>query len=261
MNISLPSIKGSLKKYVPFLLQAHEQNLNEADTAQRLVKIFEEVLGYDPMSEISREALIKSKYVDFAIKVDGAVKFLVEIKAAGVELRDRHTDQARSYAAEGNIPWVLLTNGTTWIFYHLTFTEGIELDRAFSTSLLDDTGEQVCEYLGLLHRESIRKGLHEVFWQRRSALSPSSLGRALFNESVIGMIRRGIRKEEGISVDEESLVTALKDLFSADAREQIGPVKIRHRRRKKAGGPNLLPDVNPSQPAIEGIENPPKEKV
>lgn len=45
-------IRRSLKKFVPHLLAARDENLNEADTVQRLVKFFEDVLGYDAMSEI-----------------------------------------------------------------------------------------------------------------------------------------------------------------------------------------------------------------
>jgi len=104
-------IRRPLKKFLPHLLKAQEESLNEADTIQRLVKVFEEVLGYDAMTEITREKQVKDKYVDIAIKIDGAVRLLVEAKAAGTTLRDRHIEQAERYAAEGNIRWVLLTNG------------------------------------------------------------------------------------------------------------------------------------------------------
>lgn len=53
---------------------------------------------------------LKDKYVDLAVKIDGTVKFLIEAKSAGTELRDRHIEQAERYAAENNIRWVLLTN-------------------------------------------------------------------------------------------------------------------------------------------------------
>jgi hypothetical protein len=45
----------SAKKYLPHLLKAQDDNLNEADTVQRIVKVFEDVLGYDALSEITRE--------------------------------------------------------------------------------------------------------------------------------------------------------------------------------------------------------------
>lgn len=230
-------IRRPLKKFVPHLLKAKEDNLNEADTIQRLVKFFEEILGYDVMTEITREKQVKEKYVDLAIKIDGSIKFLVEAKAAGTVLRDRHIEQAERYAAEGNIRWVLLTNGVAWNLYHLSFEEGIEYERVFVVDLGSDPIEKAAELLGLLHRQSIRKGEHEKFWQRYAALSPESIGKALFTDEVLRFIRREIRRGEGMLIDEEDLASAIHTMFSAEARERIGPLRIRRRKRPKTAKP------------------------
>jgi hypothetical protein len=161
-------IRKPLKKFLPHLLQAAQDNLNEADTVQRLIKVFEDVLGYDALSEISREASVKDKFVDVALKIDGATRVLVEAKSASTTLRDRHIEQAQSYAANANVRWVLLTNGVTWNLYHLTFDEGIEATLAFSIDLsggeLDD---RASEMLGLLHRHSVKKGQLDAYWDHR----------------------------------------------------------------------------------------------
>lgn len=229
---SCPSIRASLKKVLPYLLQAQQENLNEADTVRRVVKVFEDVLGYDGMTEISRESLIKGKYADVAVKLDGATRILVEVKSAGTVLRERHTDQARAYAAEGNVAWVVLSNGVVWNLYHLTFEEGIDYDLVFSVDLSGEAFETSADTLALLHRDSIRKNLHEELWKARSALSAQSLGRALFTEGVVRLLRREIRRTQGISIDEDRLVAALRDLFSVEAREQMGPIKVRKARRR-----------------------------
>jgi predicted type IV restriction endonuclease len=242
-----PSIRAAFRKLAPFLIQAAEQNLNEADTVRRIVKVFEDALGYDGMTEISRESLIKGKYVDLAVKIEGVTKVLVEVKAAGTPLRDRHIDQARGYAAEGNIRWVVLTNCTHWNLYHLTFEEGIEHDLVWEVDLNAQTPDEVAEVLAILHRESIKRGLHDQLWMKKSALGPQSLGRALFTEAVIRLIRREIRRSEGISIAEEDLVLAIKSLFSADAREQMGPVKVRRRKRKRAVA-GVPEETEPPQP-------------
>lgn len=80
-------IQKPLKKFLPHLLKAREDNLNEADTLLRIIKVFEEVLDYDPMAEITREAQVRDKYVDLAIKLDGTVRLLVEAKSAATVLR------------------------------------------------------------------------------------------------------------------------------------------------------------------------------
>jgi len=222
-------VRKPLKKFIPHLVAARDQNLNEADIVVRLIKVLEDVLGYDGLSEITREMNLKDKYVDLAVKVDGTVKFLIEAKSAGTELRDRHIEQAERYAAENNIRWVLLTNGIVWNLYHLTFEEGIEYARAFSIDITTDL-DQCAECLGLLHRTSVRKNGLDDFWAHRVALGPASIGRALFHENTLRLMRREVRKREGLAIDEEDLAKALHDMLSIESREVIGPLKIRRQR-------------------------------
>lgn len=225
-------IRRALKKFLPHLLQAKKDNLNEADTVQRIIKVFEDVLEYSALTEITRESNIKDKYVDLAIKLDGTIRLLVEAKSAGTALRDRHIEQAERYAAEGNYRWVILTNGTAWNLYHLTFEEGIEYERLFAIDLsIDETLDTSVECLALLHRQYVRKGDLDDHWARRAAMNPASLSKALFSEEVLRVLRRDIRKREGLLVDEEDLATALHDMMSTEARELIGPVRIRRRRK------------------------------
>lgn len=246
-------IQKPLKKFLPHLLKAREDNLNEADTLLRIIKVFELVLDYDPMAEISREAQVRDKYVDLAIKLDGTVRLLVEAKSAATVLRDRHIDQAQHYAAEGNIRWVILTNGVVWNLYHLSFEEGVEYIRAFTIDLSTDPIDKAAELLGLLHRQAVKKGLLDEYWEHRAALNPESIGRALFTEETLKFIRREIRRREGILIDQEDLGNAIHDMLSTEAREQIGPLKIRRRAKSRArpvsaGGPGSTGSENDSSP-------------
>ena len=242
-------IQRPLKKFLPHLLKAKEDNLNEADTLLRIIKVFEEILDYDPMSEITREAQIRDKYVDLAIKIDGTVKLLVEAKSAATTLRDRHIDQAQHYAAEGNIKWVLLTNGVEWNLSHLSFDEGVEYVRAFSFDLSVDPIEKAAELLCLLHRQSIKKGQLEEYWEHRAALSAESIGRALFTEQALKFIRREIRRREGLLIDQEDLAKAIHEMLSTEAREQIGPLKIRKRPKARAKATETDRPAAPEVPA------------
>lgn len=151
-------IRKPLRKFLPHLVKAREDNLNEADTVQRIIKVFEDVLGYDPLTEITRESQVKDKYVDIAIKIEGNIRLLVEAKSAATVLRDRHIEQAQHYAAQANIPWVLLTNGLVWNLYHLSFEEGIDYVRVFAVDLAEDDIDKAADCLSLLHRQSIKKG-------------------------------------------------------------------------------------------------------
>lgn len=228
-------VKKSLKKYVPHLLKAQEDNLNEADTVQRLIKVFEEVFGYDLMTEISREAHMKNKYVDIALKIDGTIKLLVEVKAAGETLRDRHIEQAQNYASNNNYRWVLLTNGVVWNLYHLTFEEGIESEQVFSVDLSEEEHFSAsAERLSIIHKLSIKKGELEQYWERSTALGPKQIHKALFNEQILGLIRREIRRQSGVLIDIEDLAAAIYAMLTQEAQVQIGPMKVIKRKVKKA---------------------------
>ena len=230
-------IRKGLKKFSPHFVQARDGGMNEADTVQRLCKFFEDVLGYDALDDISREANLKSKYVDVCLKVDGRVRLLVEAKAAGNQLRDRHIEQAQTYASQNNYRWVLLTNGVDWQLYHLTFEEGIEYERAFVVSLENEDGfEEAAQKLALLHKQAIKRGELEEFWEKATALGPESIGKALFTDTVLRVIRREIRRDTKLLIDPEDLAKSLHEMFSAETREQIGPLRVRKRRRVSRKG-------------------------
>lgn len=243
----MADIRRDLKRITPHLLRAAEENLNEADTVQRIVKVFEDVLGYDALSEVSREASVKDRFVDLALKIDGIVRLLVEAKSAATVLRDRHIEQALNYAANGNIRWVLLTNGVQWNLYHVTFEEGIESVLAFSTGVSD---ERCPELLGLLHRKSIARGELDKYWEHKSALSAASIARAVFCEDTLRFIRREIRRHEDVIVDEEDLANAIHEMLSAETREAVGPVKIRRKRQRRArnSDSSAPPTATPASP-------------
>src|ERR1700722_6158578 len=119
------NIAPKLRKYLPYLLKAREETLCEADTSQRICKVLDDVLGYDPMVDISKEVQIKQfTYADIVIKIDGMTKFLIEVKAASVQLHERHVDQAEGYASKEGIQFVLVTNGIEWKLYHLEIESG-----------------------------------------------------------------------------------------------------------------------------------------
>lgn len=241
-------IKRPLRKMVPYLLQAKEQNMNEADTVRRVTKVLEDVLGYDPLVEISREAQLKGKYLDLLIKVNDVAKFIVEVKRAGIKLRDRHIDQAYTYASTNNLPWILLTNGVVWNLYHLTFEEGIEYERAFSVDFSKLDLDAASDKLVLLHRENVRKGGLESYWECQIALSWPSIAKALFQEDVLRRIRREIRHTAGILIDTEDLSERLREMMSPEVRETIGQVRVRKKsRRKKIRGQTR--DKSVSEPA------------
>jgi len=252
--------RPALKKYQNVMLAAKEQNVNEADMVLRLVKMFEDVFGYDAFKEVTREAQLRDKYVDLMLKIDGVPRLLIEVKAPAVALRDRQIEQAQNYASRNNFQWVLLTNGVEWNLYHLTFSEGIEYERAFHIDFSEDDLAKCATTLDVLHRKSLGKGGLDDFWACQVALSPTSISKALFREDVLNAIRRNVKKETGRAMEIEDLAESIRKMFSQETRELIGPIKIRSTPSPKpvAKKPVVEQCVAPAEPEpVVDVAEPP----
>jgi hypothetical protein len=116
--------------------------------------------------------------------------------------------------------------------------------------------ERVAEILGLLHRNSVKAGLHEDYWKQHAALSAESIGKAIFAEDVVLFIRREIRRREGLLIDAEELVGAIHSLFTPEVQQQIGPPKIRLKRAAKHNNKVQPGDVAPATVVPSDTEPP-----
>lgn len=223
-------IKSGLKRYARVFKEASGKNLNEADTVLRLTRFFEEVLGYDPFNEITREQAIKGTFVDIALKADGEIRILVEAKAAGVSLREGHTQQAQNYAANRGIPWVLLTNGSRFILYRIQLDGAIEATEVFDVDIVNGSPDRVAERLAMIHRKAIRKGADlEKFYQLQRTLSPEMILKALSSEAVVTTLCRELRTMTGTRAPEEDVFAALKSLLKESA--LLADLRIRRKPR------------------------------
>ncbi|MBM4076860.1 MAG: restriction endonuclease subunit R, partial [Planctomycetes bacterium] len=104
-------IASELKRFQPILSSAKARDVNESDTVTIVVDLLQYIFGYDKYSEITSEHSIRSTFCDLAIKINGSLALLIEVKSIGTELKDNHIKQAVDYGANQGIDWVVLTNG------------------------------------------------------------------------------------------------------------------------------------------------------
>src|SRR3954451_14633319 len=102
-------IAAGIKKFQPVLSSAKSRDIGESDTVVIVTDMLQEVFGYDKYNEITSEHSIKGTFVDLAIKLDGTLVLLLEIKAIGLDLKDGYVKQAVDYAANQGVDWVVLT--------------------------------------------------------------------------------------------------------------------------------------------------------
>jgi hypothetical protein len=78
-----------------------EDALNTGGIGDMLADVF----GYDKYFEVTSEYAIRGTYCDLAIKLDGKLTTLIEVKAVGIDLKEQHIKQAVDYAANQGVDW------------------------------------------------------------------------------------------------------------------------------------------------------------
>ena len=104
---SLERIRTEIKKYQSVTTSLRERDVSEADTVTVVKDMLADVFGYDKYLELTGEQQIRGTYCDLAVKIDSKIKFLVEVKAAGVDLNDSHLRQVVDYGAKATKPRML----------------------------------------------------------------------------------------------------------------------------------------------------------
>jgi hypothetical protein len=189
-------VSTGLKKFQPLLEDARKRDLNESDTVTLVVDVLNEVFGYEKYGEITSEHSIRSTFCDLAIKLDGDLVVLIEVKAIGLDLKENHIRQAVDYAANQGCEWVVLTNGVLWQAYQVAFTKPIEAELVLDLNLLalnHRKGDDV-ELMALLSREAWQKSRLDDYATQKQALSRFTIAATILSEPCLQVIRRELRR-------------------------------------------------------------------
>lgn len=191
---------------------AKARDVGEADTVTIIKDILTDVFGYDKYTELTSEVAIRGTYCDLAIKIDGAIRMLIEIKAIGIELKDQHVKQAIDYASNQGIDWVILTNGISWRVYHLIFSKPIDQDLIVNIDFLNlnARNESDLDLLYLWCKEGWQRSVLDEYKTQKQALSRFFIGAMLQTTPVLEIIRRELRR---ISPDVRIDLDQLKDVL------------------------------------------------
>ena len=207
-------IAAGLKQFQPILAAAKSRDVNESDTALLVTDMLQAIFGYDKYAEVTSEHMIRNTFCDLAIKLDGHLAVLIEVKAIGLELKDQFVKQAVDYAANQGCEWVALTSGTIWRVYRVTFGKPIENELVVELDLLalNHRNSEHIEQLSLLSKEGWQKARLGDYHAQRQALSRFTLGALILSEPVLDALRREVRRlSPEVRVESEGLIPVLRD--------------------------------------------------
>lgn len=224
-----------LKRYQPILAAARTRDVGEADTVTIIKDMLGDVFGYDKYADVTSEHAIRGTFCDLAIRIDGRLETLIEVKAVGLELKDAHVKQAIDYAANQGVDWVLLTNGITWRVYHVVFAKPIEQELVLELDIcaLSPRSESDLELIYLWCKEGWQRSMLGEYHTQRQALSRFFVGAMLQTDSVLEVIRRELRR---VSPDVRIDTAQIKDVLTNEVmkREVLEGEKADEARKKVA---------------------------
>lgn len=206
-------ISAGLKRFQPILTSARSRDVNESDTVVIVTDLLQYVFGYDKYAEITSEHMIRGTFCDLAVKLEGTMAFLIEVKAIGLELKEQHVKQAVDYAANQGCEWVALTNGAIWKVYRVTFAKPIQHELVVDLDLLtlNHRNSEHIELLGLLAKEGWQKAQLGEYHSQKQALSRFTLAALVLSDPVLDVLRREIRRlSPDVRVETEEIKRALE---------------------------------------------------
>ena len=238
-----------LSKHIgPFqriLKDAKRRDVNESNTVTIVTDMLADVFGWDKYAEVTSEQAIRGTFCDLAVKVDGSIQYLIEVKAVGIELKDNHLRQAVSYGANQGVPWVVLTNGIEWQVYRIAFEKPVSHELVLEFDFLELSARKRDDHklLFLLCRSGVTKDAIKRYHERAQIVNRFVIAALVQSEPILNTLRRELKRiapESKVTVNE--IEALLPDVLKRDvlegeavakAKRQVGRAAKKSLRKKR----------------------------
>lgn len=252
-------VTSRLKAFQQIAGGARERDVSEADTVTIVKDVLADLLGYDKYVELTSEQQIRGTFCDLAVRLDGKIKFLIEVKSAGTDLNTSHLRQAVNYGANQGIEWVILTNAVDWRVFRIRFTQPIDHEEVTSFRLVDLSPRRDDDLakLMLLAREGQAVDAMNAFHANAQVLNRFVIGQALMTDAVVNAVRKELRRlfpdvraEPSQVLDILSHEVLKRDVIEGDKVAEV-KARIRKAEQKLAKAAHAASTTAPREPIVE----------
>ena len=232
-----PQFKGALQNAKKMMQDCFKANGNEAETRRRVERMFDTLMGYKVFKHITRELAVKgpgnTEHCDFAIHIGKIGKdkktipeILIELKRVNTKLSPKNLKQISHYAIDIGCAWAILTNGIEWKLYNISFGKPPQTKLVEQWNLLEDTSAKLAEKFKLISFKEVKKGSLDKLLELTNVLTIHNILKVILSEQGLKMIRRELKKDTGISVPPEDIVSPFRRMLNEKAGSEMENIKI-----------------------------------
>jgi predicted type IV restriction endonuclease len=246
------------------MIQAAEKaDCNEAETRRRIERIFESLMGYDAFKHLSRERAVRgageTEHVDFALQLkegeDAKPEIMIEIKRVCIDLAPKHLKQVSSYAINAGCEWILLTNSKEWRLYHVSFGQPPITKLIHGWNIVTDDVSVLAKRFDMISYKNVKRGGLDELWQKTNVLHPRNLLQAILSESSLNAVRRELRKDSGVLLSPEEIVSGVRRLLNETALTELENARISIPESKRQPKRTKKKDMRNAGSATDETEN------
>lgn len=204
-------LRKHVRKYQRVLCNARDRDVHESDTVKIVTGILADVFGFDIWNEITGEYLIHGTYCDLATRKGDDIQYLIEVKAIGFKLNEKHLGKVVGYAVKAGVEWGVLTNGILWELYHIQFDKPVdwELVARFNFPEMNPRKQDDRELLFLLCKEG--ETARTQAGENREVMNRHVIGAAILSKPVVSAIRRILHYMVDKTLDPDKVRTILEN--------------------------------------------------
>jgi hypothetical protein len=242
------------------IAQSHKsKDVSEADTVTLVKDILSYCFGYDKYQELTSEQQIRGTYCDLAVKIDGKIKYLIEVKAAGVGLNDAHLRQALAYGVNQGIEWVVLTNAIEWRLYRIKFGQPIDHEEVSAFNLLDVSTkkDEDLRKMFLLCREGLGSDAMGAYHQHTQILNRFTIAQLILTEPVVLSVRKELKKLfPDVKIDQQQISDILhNEVLKREVIEGEKAKETQQKIKRLLGKVSKQAEKKPGYPGSEVVLN------
>lgn len=244
------SMTGELKKFIPHVqgLIAKGKTSTEEDARIIINDILGDVLGYDKYNDLKTEFKDKNNRLDYVVKLSEGPNskkkdkfdFVIEAKAACVDIKEDHVNQTLTYCLTAGIDYFLITNARDWKLYKVTKSKSkSDAQLIWDVNLNDGSDlDSLVDEMYVLTKHAYLEDQWDFVSDHSKATEAGDIMSIIYSDKFIKSICRSLKDIHDVKVVDDVIKEVLMDKIFKE------PVGMNKNLLKKLNTPETKKEIS-----------------